>query len=75
MFRKLYERVKTGKECVRVLSACGKPNYQVQLQKELAQIHNSEMWRAGAASRALRPKQSAKAIAKGTKGIVGRQLN
>jgi hypothetical protein len=33
------------------------------------------MWRAGAASRELRPKQSAKAIAKGTKGVSGRTSN
>jgi ketol-acid reductoisomerase len=71
----LYQRVKTGKECARVLSACGTRNYQVQLQKELGQIHNSEMWRAGAASRELRPKESAKAIAKGTKGVSGRTAN
>src|ERR1017187_6192678 len=67
VFKKLYQRVKSGEECARVLSACGARNYQVQLAKELGQIHNSEMWRAGAASRALRPKQSEKAIAKGTK--------
>ena len=36
--RNCIERVKTGKECARVLSACGAPNYQVQLQKELEQI-------------------------------------
>jgi ketol-acid reductoisomerase len=75
VFKALYERVRNGKECARVLSACGAPNYQAQLQKELGEIHNSEMWRAGAASRELRPKESAKAIAKGTKGIAGRQLN
>src|ERR1035437_639474 len=51
VFKELYQRVKTGKECARVLSACGARNYQVQLQKELGEIHNSEMWRPGAASR------------------------
>jgi ketol-acid reductoisomerase len=75
VFKDLYNRVKTGKECARVLSACGAPNYQAQLAKELGQIHNSEMWRAGAASRALRPKQSDKVIAKGTKGVGGRAAN
>jgi len=57
VFKELYQRVKTGQECARVLKACGAPNYQAQLQKELAQIHNSEMWRAGAAVRSLRPKE------------------
>jgi ketol-acid reductoisomerase len=75
VFKDLYNRVKTGKECARVLSACGAPNYQAQLAKELGEIHNSEMWQAGAASRALRPKQSDKVIAKGTKGVGGRAAN
>src|SRR5512143_2802060 len=75
VFKELYQRVKTGKECARVLSACGQPDYQVQLGKELAEIGNSEMWQAGRAVRALRPKESAKTIAKGTKGVEGRGAN
>ncbi|MGA2748752.1 MAG: ketol-acid reductoisomerase [Verrucomicrobiota bacterium] len=75
VFKELYNRVKTGKECARVLKACGAKNYQVQLQKELGEIHNSEMWRAGAACRELRPEQPAQSIAKGTKGIGGRAVN
>ncbi len=75
VFKDLYNRVKTGKECARVLSACGKPNYQQQLGKEFAAIGNSEMWEAGKAVRALRPKESARVIAKGTKGVAGRAAN
>jgi ketol-acid reductoisomerase len=75
LFKDLYQRVKTGKECTRVLSACGRPDYQVQLQKELNTIRDSEMWRAGAAVRSLRPKEGAKAIGKGTKGVGGRGAN
>ena len=75
VFKELYERVKTGKECTRVLSACGKPDYQQQLTKELAVIGDSEMWQAGKAVRALRPKEAARAIAAGTKGIGGRGAN
>jgi ketol-acid reductoisomerase len=75
VFKDLYNRVKTGKECARVLSACGAPDYQKQLAKELGEIGNSEMWRAGKAVRALRPKEAAKAIAKGTKGVAGRARN
>jgi len=75
VFKELYQRVKTGKECTRVLKACGAPNYQAQLQKELRAIRDSEMWQAGAAVRALRPKEPARAIAKGTKGIAGRAAN
>jgi ketol-acid reductoisomerase len=75
VFKELYQRVKAGKECTRVLQACGAPNYQDQLQKELNEIRDSEMWRAGAAVRALRPKEPAKVIAKGTKGVTGRTSN
>jgi ketol-acid reductoisomerase len=75
VFKALYQRVKSGKECARVLEACGAPDYQTQLQAELNAIRDSEMWRAGAAVRALRPKEPAKAIAKGTKGVGGRGAN
>jgi len=75
VFKDLYNRVKTGKECARVLSACGKPDYQKQLTKELNALGNSEMWRAGKAVRALRPKEPVRAIAKGTKGVAGRAHN
>ena len=58
-----------------MLSSCGKPNYQQQLTKELNAIGNSEMWQAGKAVRALRPKEPARAIVKGTKGVAGRGQN
>ena len=75
VFKDLYDRVKSGKECARVLSACGKKDYQKGLSKELAQIGNSEMWQAGKAARALRPKEPARLIAAGTKGVAGRAAN
>jgi ketol-acid reductoisomerase len=75
VFKALYQRVASGKEAARVIKACGGPDYQQQLQKELGAIRDSEMWRAGAAVRALRPKEPAKAIAKGTKGVSGRAAN
>jgi ketol-acid reductoisomerase len=75
VFKDLYNRVKTGKECARVLSACGKADYKKQLTKELDAIGNSEMWQAGKAVRALRPKEPARAIAAGTKGVAGRGAN
>jgi ketol-acid reductoisomerase len=75
VFKALYQRVKTGKETARVLSACGKPDYQKFLQAELGTMGNSEMWRAGKAVRALRPKEPAKIITKGTAGVAGRGSN
>ena len=75
IFRELYKRVKSGAEAERVIRACGRKNYQQQLQKELERMGNSEMWQAGKAVRALRPKEPAKKIQKGTKGISGRDSN
>ena len=75
VFNELYQRVKTGKETARVLDSCGKPNYQVQLTKELDVIGNSEMWQAGKAVRALRPKTAAHQISKATRGVAGRKAN
>jgi ketol-acid reductoisomerase len=75
VFKELYQRVKTGKETARVLSACGRPDYQKFLQEELSVMGNSEMWRAGQAVRALRPKEVAKVITKGTAGVAGRGSN
>jgi ketol-acid reductoisomerase len=75
LFKELYERVASGVETERVLTACGAPDYQEQLAKELSAMGNSEMWLAGKATRALRPKESAKEISASIKGIAGRQSN
>ena len=75
VFRVLYRRVTTGKETARVLSACGTPNYQEALGKELKALGNSEMWLAGKATRALRPKTEAKSFSGATKGVKGRGEN
>ena len=55
VFDELYESVATGKETGIVLRANSAPDYRERLQEELDEIHNSEMWRAGAAVRSLRP--------------------
>jgi len=73
LFRQLYKRVADGTETRRVLSACGRADYQKRLAKELAEMGNSEMWLAGKATRALRPKETARKITKSTKGIAGRK--
>jgi len=75
VFAELYRRVANGDETRRVISACGAPDYQKQLAKELARIRESEMWQAGAATRALRPKEKARKITKATKGVGGRTSN
>ena len=73
VFKELYKSVKTGVETRRVISSLSRPDYQEQLAKELGQIRDSEMWRAGAAVRALRPKEKAKIITASTKGVSGRK--
>ncbi len=75
VFKELYKRVKTGAEAKRVMSACGRKDYQQQLAKELKAIRDSEMWRAGAATRGLRPKAAARKVTRSTKGVAGRKAN
>jgi ketol-acid reductoisomerase len=72
VFKELYKRVSSGKEAERVIKVCGAKNYPAKVAKELAAMRNSEMWRAGEAVRALRPKETGKVIVAGTKGIGGR---
>lgn len=55
LFDNLYENVLSGIETKRVIEANSAPDYREKLQKELDVIKNSEMWRAGAAVRSLRP--------------------
>ena len=55
LFKELYDRVKSGKETAIVLDKNSRPDYRQQLGKELKVIHDSEMWRAGATVRSLRP--------------------
>ncbi|RPH50509.1 MAG: ketol-acid reductoisomerase [Desulfobacteraceae bacterium] len=60
VFRDLYESVISGKETRRVLEANSSPDYREKLQKELDEIKYSEMWKAGAAVRSLRPENRIK---------------
>lgn len=55
VFDQLYESVVSGEETRITLEANSAPDYQVKLDAELAEIRNSEIWRAGKAVRGLRP--------------------
>lgn len=55
LFELLYRDVKEGVETKRVLESCSSADYRDKLEKELDEWRNSEMWRAGAAVRSLRP--------------------
>jgi ketol-acid reductoisomerase len=60
VFDDLYKSVASGKETKRVLEANSAPDYREKLTKELDVIKNSEMWKAGAAVRSLRPDRRGK---------------
>ncbi len=75
VFKALYKAVKTKKEAKRVIRACGGPDYKEKLDAELKEIRDSELWRAGAAVRSLRPNEGAKANAASADGVCGRGSN
>ncbi len=58
VFNDLYERVKSGEETKVVLAKTSGANYKDQLEAELKELRNSEMWQAGAQVRSLRPDKS-----------------
>src|SRR2546423_2908344 len=60
VFEKLYAKVADGTETRRTLEANSRPDYREQLEKELKEVAESEMWRAGAVVRSLRPERAAK---------------
>ncbi len=60
VFEDLYESVVSGKETSIVLEANSAPDYRKKLEKELQEMRESEMWRAGAAVRSLRPENRKK---------------
>ncbi len=60
VFDVLYDKVSSGQEARRVLDANSAPDYRKKLEQELSELRNSEMWRAGAAVRALRPENRKK---------------
>jgi ketol-acid reductoisomerase len=57
VFEKLYQSVASGEEARRTLEANSRPDYRQQLEKELKEVAESEMWLAGAQVRALRPER------------------
>ena len=53
VFEKLYESVASGE--AQISYSNSKPGYREGLNRELAALRESEMWRTGAAVRKLRP--------------------
>ncbi len=57
IFDELYDSVKTGQEAKRSIESNGKVGYREALEKELAEIRDSEMWQTGQTVRSLRPER------------------
>ena len=57
VYDELYASVVSGRETTIVLKANGAPDYRTKLDEELKLLRESEMWRAGAAVRSLRPEK------------------
>ncbi|KAF9136047.1 Bifunctional acetohydroxyacid reductoisomerase [Mortierella sp. 14UC] len=55
LFEELYESVANGTETRRSLDKNSRPDYRAELEVELAEIADHEMWRTGKAVRKLRP--------------------
>jgi ketol-acid reductoisomerase len=58
LFEKLYEEVASGREAQRAIDANSKPDYRQRLERELAALRESEIWRTGAVVRKLRPENN-----------------
>ena len=58
VMEKLYASVKSGHEAQISIDSNSKPDYRVGLEKELAALRDSEMWRTAAVVRQLRPENN-----------------
>lgn len=56
VFEELYEEVASGREAARVIQEGSRKDYREKLETELTEIRESELWKAGAAVRTLRPR-------------------
>jgi ketol-acid reductoisomerase len=55
VFADLYDSVSSGKEAARSIASNSQADYREKLNEELKELRESEMWRAGAEVRKLRP--------------------
>ena len=60
VFDELYKKVASGEEAQITLDSNSAPDYRVKLDKELEEMKNMEMWRAGSVLRSLRPERRKK---------------
>jgi len=55
VFNELYDSVAAGEEAQKSIDSNSQPDYREKLEEELKELRESEMWRAGAEVRKLRP--------------------
>ncbi len=55
VFKDLYEEVRNGNEAQRTIDKNSQDDYRVELEKELEEMREREIWQAGRAVRSLRP--------------------
>jgi ketol-acid reductoisomerase len=60
VYDELYKSVKSGNEARIVIESCGRDDYRARLEKELGELGNEEIWRAGKQVRELRPESATK---------------
>ncbi|MGL4780403.1 MAG: ketol-acid reductoisomerase [Bacteroidales bacterium] len=58
VFEELYSEVACGNEAQRSIDTNSKPDYRAGLEEELRELRESEMWKAGATVRKLRPENN-----------------
>lgn len=58
LFEELYDNVAKGNEAQRSIDSNSKPDYREKLEAELAELRESEMWKAGKTVRSLRPENN-----------------
>ncbi|KQS25441.1 ketol-acid reductoisomerase [Dyadobacter sp. Leaf189] len=58
VFEQLYNSVKSGEQANISITRNSQPDYRVKLEEELAELRESEMWKAGTTVRSLRPENN-----------------
>ena len=74
VFKKLYKSTKSMQEAREVIRDTGRKDYKEFMAKKLQDMHDSEMWKAGEAVRALRPHEPVKKGAATAAGVKGRKI-
>jgi ketol-acid reductoisomerase len=58
VFEELYDKVAKGEEAQRSIDSNSQTDYRIKLEKELQELRESEMWKAGQTVRKLRPENN-----------------